>query len=47
MEPPNKSTGQLVWVVYKGWCDYSTSIKEIEVIGNVYDNPELLRSDAE
>lgn len=45
MEHPNKSTGQLVWVVYKGLCVYSTSIKEIEVIGNVYDNPELLRSD--
>nr|DAV14505.1 MAG TPA: YopX protein [Caudoviricetes sp.] len=29
------------------WCDYSTSIKEIEVIGNIYDNPELLRSDIE
>lgn len=29
------------------WCDYSTSIKEIEVIGNIYDNPELLRSDTE
>lgn len=29
------------------WCDYSTSIKEIEVIGNIYDNPELLRSGIE
>ena len=24
------------------WCDYSTEIKEIEVIGNIHDNPELL-----
>lgn len=25
------------------WCDYSTEIKEIEVIGNIHDNPELLK----
>ena len=25
------------------WCDYSTSIEEIEVIGNIFDNPELIK----
>ena len=24
------------------WCDYSTSIEEIEIIGNAIDNPDLL-----
>ena len=24
------------------WCDYSTEINEIEVVGNIHDNPELL-----
>lgn len=27
------------------WCDYSTEITEIEVIGNIHDNPELLKGE--